>query len=320
MSGSLWQRIYLGERLVKMVDHRMKRKIGYIVNPISGTKSKDKVSSVVAKETLRAGIPFAFFPSVANGDYSYLYDTITDEQYTDIVIIGGDGTVNQVVDSLKHLPLQFGIIPSGSGNGLAFGAGIPKTPQKALDIIFKNKSIPVDGFRVNGKFACMLCGLGFDAKVAHDFANQPQRGLMTYVNQVFKNFFGARPYSFKIKLAEKRFETEAYFISIANSNQFGNHFTIAPKASLNDGLLDVVIVTEQSKMAMLYNTLIQVGGMNKVRTVEEVRKKRGIIYFQTEAIRISNWSEAPMHIDGEPVDTEKKLSIEIEKNSFRLLV
>ncbi|HEX7755773.1 MAG TPA: diacylglycerol kinase, partial [Niabella sp.] len=157
------------------------------------------------------------------------------------------------------------------------------------------------------------------AKVAHDFANAPQRGLMTYVNQVFKNFFGAKPYSFKIKLTDKQFETGAYFISIANSNQFGNHFTIAPKASLNDGLLDIVIVTEQSKMAMLYNTLIQVGGMNKIQTVEAVQKKRGIIYFQTPAIRISNRDDAPMHIDGEPVATEKKLHIEIEKSCFNLL-
>ncbi|ANH82828.1 diacylglycerol kinase [Niabella ginsenosidivorans] len=297
----------------------MKRKICYILNPISGTGSKDMLSNVVAKETLKAGIAFQFFPSVASGDYSFLFDTITEERYTDVVIIGGDGTVNQVIDSLKHLPVRFGIIPSGSGNGLAFGAGIPKTPVKALKVIFKNRWMPVDGFRVNGKFACMLCGLGFDAKVAHDFANAPQRGLMTYVNQVFKNFFGAKPYLFKIKLAETQFETGAYFISIANSNQFGNHFTIAPKASLNDGLLDVVIVTEQSKMAMLYNTLIQIGGMNKVQAVEAVRKKRGIIYFQTSSIRISNRNEAPMHIDGEPVATEKKLNIEIEKSCFNLL-
>lgn len=298
----------------------MKRKICYIVNPISGTKTKETTTNIAARETLRAGIPFAFFPSVANGDYSYLFDTIIDEQYTDVVIIGGDGTVNQVIDSLKHLPVRFGIIPSGSGNGLAFGAGIPKTPAKALEIIFKNKTELMDGFRINGKFACMLCGLGFDAQVAHDFANAPQRGLMTYVNQVFKNFFGAKPYSFKIKLAEKTFETEAFFISIANSNQFGNHFTIAPKASLNDGLLDVVIVTEQSKLGMLYNTVVQVVGGNRVQSVEEVKKKNGIIYFQTPQIRISNWSEAPMHIDGEPVDTEKKLSIEIEKNCFQLFI
>lgn len=298
--------------------HRQ-RKIIYIVNPISGTSSKDSVQNIIAAETLREGIPFEFIPSVANGDYSFLHDTIKEEKITDIVIVGGDGTVSQVIDSLKKLPVQFGIIPAGSGNGLAFGAGIAKAPKKALETIFKNHSLPTDGFRINKRFACMLCGLGFDAKVAHDFARQNQRGLITYVQQVFKNFFNAKPYSFKITLQEKTFEVEAYFISIANSNQFGNHFTIAPKASLSDGLLDIVIVTEQSKMALLYNTMMQVGGQNSLLQQGELDKKRSIIYFQTPEIKISNRSMAPMHIDGEPVETERKIHAVIEERCFKLL-
>src|SRR5690606_40452476 len=109
----------------------MRRKIIYIVNPISGTSSRDSVQNIIAAETLKAGIPFRFFPSVANGDYSFLEDTILTEKITDVVIAGGDGTVSQVIDSLMKMPVQFGIIPCGSGNGLAFGAGIPKTTRKA---------------------------------------------------------------------------------------------------------------------------------------------------------------------------------------------
>lgn len=298
---------------------RSTRKIIYIVNPISGTSSKDAVQNVIAAETLKEGIKFQFIPSVADGDYSFLYDTIKQEKITDIVIVGGDGTVSQVIQSLKNLPVQFGIVPAGSGNGLAFGAGIAKTPKKALEIIFKNHAILTDGFRVNKHFACMLCGLGFDAQVAHDFAEQSQRGLLTYVQQIFKNFFNAKPYSFKITLQNKTFEVEAYFISIANSNQFGNHFTIAPKAKLNDGLLDIVIVTEQSKMAMLYNTMMQVGGQKSLLQQEEIDKNRSIIYFQTDEIKISNRSMAPMHIDGDPVDTERRIHAVIEEKCFKLL-
>ncbi len=299
---------------------RRKRKIIYIVNPISGTSSKDAVQNTIAAETLREGIKFQFIPSVADGDYSFLYDTIINEKITDIVIVGGDGTVSQVIDSLKHLLVHFGIVPAGSGNGLAFGAGIPKTPKRALETIFKNIAVPTDGFRVNNRFACMLCGLGFDAKVAHDFAAQSQRGLMTYVQQVLKNFFNAKPYSFKITLKNKTFEIEAFFISIANSNQFGNHFTIAPKASLSDGLLDIVIVTEQSKTAMLYNTMMQVVGQNNLLKQDEVDKMRGIIYFQTDEIKISNRNLAPMHIDGEPVATVRRLNAKVEEKCFKLLV
>ncbi|MFV0604844.1 MAG: diacylglycerol/lipid kinase family protein [Niabella sp.] len=298
---------------------RRKRKIIYIVNPISGTSSKDAIQNIIATETLREGISFQFMPSVANGDYSFLHPMIVEEKITDIVIVGGDGTISPVIESLKKLPVQFGIIPAGSGNGLAFGAGITKTPKKALQTVFNNNAVLTDGFRINGRFACMLCGLGFDAKVAHDFADQSRRGLITYVQQVFKNFFNAKPYSFKITLPKITFETEAYFISIANSNQFGNHFTIAPKASLCDGLLDIVIVTEQSKLAMLYNTMLQVGGQKSLLHQKEIDNKRGIIYFQTEEITISNRSMAPMHIDGDPVASERKVNIVIENRCFKLL-
>jgi diacylglycerol kinase (ATP) len=297
----------------------MRRKIIYIVNPVSGTSSKDSVQNTIAAETLKSGIPFQFFPSVANGNYSFLEETIVTEKITDIVIVGGDGTVSQVVDSLMKMPVQFGIVPCGSGNGLAFGAGIPKTIKRALEVIFNNHSQWVDGFRINNRFACMLCGIGFDGKVAHDFAKANQRGLATYVKKVFSNFFTAAPYSFKIKLNNKTFTTEAYFISIANSNQFGNNFTIAPKASLTDGKVDVVIVTDQSKLTMLYNTFMQVGGLNGLQKKENINENKSVIYFQTSEIRISNYGEAPMHIDGEPVETEKKIHIEVQPTCFKLL-
>src|SRR6185295_15557861 len=107
----------------------------------------------------------------------------------------------------------------------------------ALEIIFKGEPVLTDGFMINDQFSCMLCGLGFDAKVAHDFAQQPKRGLITYIRMALKNYFSAKTYPFEIESASQSFKTEAYFISIANSNQFGNNFTIAPKASLSDGLL-----------------------------------------------------------------------------------
>lgn len=298
---------------------RRMRKIIYIVNPVSGTSAKDDLQNLIAAETLKEGIKFRFVPSVADGDYAFLHNRIEEEGITDVVVVGGDGTVSQVIDSLKHLPVQFGIIPAGSGNGLAFGAGITRTPKKALETIFNNQAVLTDGFRINKRFACMLCGLGFDAQVAYDFSQQNQRGLVTYVQQIFKNFFNAQTYPFKITLQQKHFETEAYFISIANSNQFGNHFTIAPKARMSDGLLDIVIVTEQSKMALLYHTMLQVGGQNKLLEQEEIDHNRSIIYFQTPEIMISNPGMAPMHIDGEPVNTESSIHAVVEEKCFKLL-
>ena len=217
------------------------------------------------------------------------------------------------------LDLNFGIIPCGSGNGLALAAKISKQPDKTLDIIFTGKASLIDGFIVNGRFACMLCGLGFDAKVAHDFVDQPERGLATYIRLALKNFFTVKPYKFEIQLKDTKFKTEAYFISIANSNQFGNNFTIAPKASLSDGLLDVVIITAQNKVSFILQTLEQFVGWNALQAVPLIKQKSSAIYFQTDQISIINQSEAPLHIDGEPAETPKTLNIEIKKKCFRLI-
>lgn len=297
----------------------MKRHIIYIINPISGTRTKKYLQEYIEKKTIEKKIPYLIFPSVASGDYSFLLPIIQENKTTDIVIAGGDGTVSQVVNSLMDQSLNFGIIPCGSGNGLALAAKISKKPEKALDIIFTGTPSLIDGFYMNKQFACMLCGLGFDAKVAHEFAKQPKRGLSTYIKQVVKNFFSAKPYSFELTAGTSTLTTEAYFISIANSNQFGNNFTIAPKASLSDGLLDIVIVTNQSKLSVLVQTLKQVSGRTRLQTEILPGKKKGVIYFQTDKLFIRNLSQAPLHIDGDPAETPDELQIEIKKQCFRLI-
>ena len=297
----------------------MNRQFVYIVNPISGTRTKKDLEAFLARETRAAGIPFQVFPSVASGDYRFLDGYIRENGVTDIVIAGGDGTVSQVVGSLMKHEVNFGIIPCGSGNGLAYAAGIPKQPAKALKIVLEGRSLLTDGFRINGRFACMLAGLGFDAKVAHDFAQQPKRGLSTYVNQVFRNFLSAKTYPFQLRMNRRKLETEAYFLSIANSNQYGNNFTIAPQASLRDGLIDVVIATEQSKLAMLLETFKQVSGFNKLMPESAIDRKKGVIYFQTRSLKISNPGQAPLHIDGDPAETPEEVEIDVLPKAFRLL-
>lgn len=294
------------------------RNIIYIINPISGTGAQRGLEKLIEQKSKSAGLNFEIFPSVTSGDYSFLLPIIKEKKITDVVIAGGDGTISQVVGSLMRTNLHFGIIPCGSGNGLAYAARIPKQPSKAMDIILHSHSFAIDGFYINYRFACMLCGLGFDAKVAHDFAQQSRRGLRTYISQVVKNFFDAKTYSFELNVNKNTFTTEAYFISIANSNQFGNNFTIAPKASLTDGLLDIVIVTSQNKLSMLLQTLKQIIGRNKLQASSLIETKKGIIYFQTDKLGIINQSQAPMHIDGDPAETPRKINIEISKKCFKL--
>lgn len=297
----------------------MSRKIIYLINPISGTSAKSAIRDLIKRKTRQAGIDFEILPTHPAGDYGPLEQKVRKEKITDVVICGGDGTINAVVSTLKKLDLNFGIIPIGSGNGLAFTAKIPKQPSLALDLILKGVSSYVDAFYINERFSCMLCGIGFDAAVAHAFAKQKRRGLQTYIKTSLIQFFKAESFHFEIEMPEKKLKTEAFFISIANSNQFGNNFTIAPSASLNDGLLDIVIVKKMNKFVLPFSMISQVTGINSLQSTKHQWKSNNIIYLQTSSLTIRNPDHAPLHIDGDPAETAGVFKIKIVRDCFRLL-
>jgi diacylglycerol kinase (ATP) len=296
------------------------RKFIYLINPVSGTRGKALLPEVLKKETSRKNISFEILHSNAEGDYDFIVDKIRNESVTDVIVCGGDGTFSQVARALQGIEVNLGIIPMGSGNGLALAANIPKRIDKALEILYNGKAVPVDGFRINKEFSCMLCGLGFDAQVAHDFARQKKRGLTSYIRLSIKNFFRARLYPFTLSVKGQVIATEAYFISIANSNQFGNNFTIAPQASLHDGLLDIVVVNKMSRLRMLWTVLMQIS-KGQVRLYEDPKYHRNKIhYFQTRELKIGNPELAPLHIDGDPAETSNQIDISVIPKAFRLLM
>ncbi|HWB24150.1 MAG TPA: YegS/Rv2252/BmrU family lipid kinase [Chitinophagaceae bacterium] len=297
----------------------MRRNIVFLVNPISGGAKKDSVVKEIEKVAKENELDYTFVPTNAEGDYEFLKDKITRDKVTDIVIVGGDGTANQVTNALRGIKIRFGIIPLGSGNGLAFAAGIAKKPLQALQHIIQAKTKPVDAFLINNHYSCMLSGIGFDASVAHDFAQQASRGLITYTQQTIINYFKAQPYQFEITINGFTFFTEAFFISIANSNQFGNYVTIAPHANLSDGLLDVVIVQKMNKAKLPFAVLKQLRGNNKLQQLVDDISKKTVLNFQAESLLIKNLKLAPLHVDGEPKKTEAEFNIRVLKHSFELI-
>ena len=298
----------------------MQRRFIYFINPVSGTKGKEQLLKTIREKTAAKQIPFEVLHTNAEGNYAYVKEKIASEKITDVIICGGDGTVNQIANALLGVDVNIGIVPMGSGNGLALAAKIPRNTIKALEVIFTAKAEYIDSFYINENFSCMLCGLGFDAQVAHDFAKQRTRGLKTYVKQSARNFIKATPHSFILEVNGTTLNTEAFFISIANSNQFGNNFTIAPKASLQDGLLDIVVVNKMSKLRMLWSVLKQIR-LGQVRMYEDKKYHHNEIhYFQTKALTIYNSNNAPLHIDGDPAGTADKFEIRIIENAFRLLM
>ena len=298
----------------------MDRKLLFLVNPISGTRTKEKLIAFITEKVTSAGFLFTIDYTNATGNYTLLKEKVIADRFTDIVIVGGDGSVNQVVQAFAALPVRFGILPVGSGNGLARAAGIPTKIKRALQVIIEGNAMPVDAFTINDAFSCMLSGLGFDAQVAHNFARKAKRGLFNYTKESLLHFFKAQPYGFEIKLPEFSFFTDAFLISIANSNQFGNNVTIAPQAKLNDGLLDVIVVQKMHKVKLPYAILKQLSGNNKMQQLVEDMEHKNIVYFQTPSLEISNLKLAPLHIDGEAVASAQHISIKVLPNYFTLFV
>lgn len=300
----------------------MQRKFIFLINPISGNTKKDNLIKEITEFCTAKELSFEIISTNAAANYDFLVEKIRKDEISDLVLVGGDGTVNQVVGSMvkAKADVSFGILPVGSGNGLAFTAGIPKKTSKALELILKGDAKYIDAFEINGRFSCMLSGLGFDAQVAHDFAQKVYRGLLTYTQQSLLHFFKAHPYQFEIVLDGHSFFTEAFFISIANSNQFGNNIKIAPYASLSDGMLDIVIAQKMNKAKLPFAILQQIRGNNKLQKLVNEISKKNILYFQSSSIQIHNLKHAPLHIDGEPAESEDELTAQILPKSFRLIM
>lgn len=297
----------------------MSRNIIFFINPISGTKSKKKLEEGIIERCSREGVAFQILFTSAEGDYRFLKAKVGEDKITDIVICGGDGSLRFIISALLNTNVRVGIIPTGSGNGFARTAGIPRSINGALDVIFKGSALPVDAIMINNQLSCHLSGLGFDAQVAHDFARQKKRGLKTYITQFTRNFFDIKNYYFEIDIEGKFLKEEALCICITNSNQFGNNFKIAPKASISDGLMDVIIFRKSAKIRTVITLARQIFNGKISRLREKNLEKKMVLYFQTPKITIRNLQAAPFHIDGDPAETKKEFIIEILPGAFKLL-
>ena len=297
----------------------MKRKIVFFINPVSGVKSKTDLEKTIIDKCEKEKVLFEILLTSRNGDYSFLREKIQTDCVSDVVICGGDGSVAPIVTALLNLPVNVGIIPLGSGNGLARTAGIPKSVKKSLDIIFSGNPMPVDAFMVNERLGCQITGFGFDAFIAHEFARERKRGLSTYTKLAVKHFLKAKPFRFEIEHSEGVIVTKAFIVCVSNANQFGNNVKIAPQASLCDGLLDVVILNESTKLGILSAFANHLLFSKKSPPVLSSASRKKVHYFNTNKIRIKNPDNAPVHIDGDPLDELKECVIEILPAAFSLI-
>ena len=221
-----------------------KKRIRFIVNPISGTQSKKSILELIGKHIDKDKYDFDIVPTRFAGHAIELASIAAAEAVNIVVAIGGDGTVNEVARSLTHTDTALGIIPCGSGNGLARHLQIPMDAKKAIDIINEGAVSLIDYGKINDiPFFC-TCGVGFDAFVSMRFAKSGRRGLLTYLENMLQESLIYKPETYEIELNDGH-ETKtlkAYLIACANASQYGNNAYIAPQASLDDGLIDVTVL------------------------------------------------------------------------------
>ena len=281
-----------------------------IINPISGTRKKDNLESLVATRLEGKNIQVSTEYTRGSGDAFSLATKAVEEGVKLVISAGGDGTVNEVANALAFKDCVLGILPYGSGNGLARSVGIPLDLQEALKIIEGGHSITCDRGIVNDHpFYCTF-GVGFDAAVSEKFASMKRRGRITYIRSAFREFLNYRSQAYAIVIDDKLITEKALLIAVCNAPQYGNNAYIGPKAKLTDGLLDITVVHADNP----FNTFLM--GMDMLTGMLD--KNRGISTFRTPNITIVRTQDGPVHLDGEPMHMGKKMDIKCQKGALKI--
>ena len=229
-----------------------------------------------------------------------------------VVAVGGDGTVNEIAQGIRDTQTALGIIPMGSGNGFARHLSIPMRANKAIEMLNHAEPISVDYGLANGKLFVSTCGTGFDAVVADQFAGSIKRGLGTYVKDILKEVFTYHPQTYRIVGDGWDVTHKAFLITFANSNQWGNEAKIAPKASVQDGLMDIMLMSSHAILASASLALrLFTGNIDDSHFMDTIRAKE---------VTLERESAAPFHIDGDPVEMDKDIQIRIVADGLKVLV
>ncbi len=286
-------------------------KATFIVNPISGRSSKESIVGAIAGSVDMDRYEVTIRFTAAPGHATTLASEAVQSGQQLVVAVGGDGTVNEVARALVGTDAVLGIIPCGSGNGLARHLHIPMNPRKAIEILNQGQIRRIDTLTVNGTPCFCTAGVGYDAFVSEEYAKEPTRGLVTYVRKAVENWFDYTPEQYLIETEEGMFSRTALAITCANANQWGNGFHVAPKASLTDGLIDVTIIHPIKPLNALPMP-VQILGYS-------FDKNPGVETFKTSGLTIRRATPAPLHIDGEPQSGTRDITIALRPASLGVL-
>lgn len=278
-----------------------------MINPVSGGGKAKKVVDL---------IHHYFQPPEYDYQISYTQPNnknITIAKDSKMVIaVGGDGTINKVASQLLSLQIPLGIIPMGSGNGLARHLGIPMDPLKAMAIIKKGGTTRIDVGKINNEIFLCAAGIGFDATVADRFSKSKQRGLLNYLKIGMLLFFRYKSKKYHLLIDDQSVERKAFVIVFANASQYGNNAVVAANADIRDGLLNICLIKNVTwlNVSLLLASLF----LKKLHTLPNV------ICYVGKKIVLKNTSVEKMHRDGEIMEVQNDVKISIEPGKLEIIV
>lgn len=289
----------------------MKKKVVFIVNPISGVVKKDNVVEKIKNNIDQSKFDYIIQYTEGPGHATDICFQHVEMGTDYVVAVGGDGSVNEIAKGLVGTEVTLGIIPAGSGNGLAHHLKIPLNYKKAIDVINHGNSIKIDTGSINEKLFVSIAGIGFDGFVAKNFAKSDRRGFLTYLRIVTEEYPNYKPKKYTIEIGDKRIKTRALFLAFANSDQFGYHTSIAPNAQIDDGLLDVIIMKKPP--------IIEIPLLASLLYWRKIDKSKYIEIVKASELRVKTKKERWVNIDGEPMKLGNELNVKIHPQSLNII-
>lgn len=286
----------------------------FIINPISGIhhQRKKKLVELMPQILPKDDFRYEVFYTHGRGDGTALARMALLEGANKIIAVGGDGTVNEVARALTGTDIPLGIIPYGSGNGLANHLKLPRNPEEALRLMAFGNTIAMDTLWLNDELAVSIAGMGFDARVAREYARESQRGFFTYARIAVKEYITYRQREFHISAPGIDIRQRAMLLSIANSDQFGYNTSIAPDASITDGLADITLVKKVPFTTLLITAILLF--------TRRINKSRYVNNLKLKECTITREKGKYINIDGEPVKMPRTIHLKVVPASLRIIV
>lgn len=291
----------------------MKRHLLFIVNPISGIGKQKKIEQLLSQyiDTTLIDYTVRYTERIHHGT-ELARQAVEEGVFDAVVAVGGDGSVNDIVSGIAGTDMTLGIIPCGSGNGLARNLKIPLVPAQAIDVLNHFKIGEIDTITLNDRVVASIAGIGFDARVARRMKQAKVRGLQAYAKIIVSDYATYKSHTYRLNIDGKEIERKAWFISFANSNQFGYNTTVAPLAQLDDGLIDVCIV---DRIPLLHLPLTA-----PLLYLNHFELSQHVEYFKAHEVTVYNNEEQWVNIDGEGEKIGKELHFVNNRKNLKIIV